>query len=219
MPLREKLDAYRAQFEARTPPEMLAIIRRATEDLIASAQADRALRAGQPAPPFALPDSEGVIVSSPKLLVTGPLIVTFFPGSWCAYSNLELQGLQALLSAVRKCGAALVAISPQPAKFSQRMRMTNGLTFPILVDVGSDVARAFGISWTMPPELQGVYRQLGIDLGPANRDGEWVGPIPACYVIGNDGVVVYSEINPDGSKRAEPSDLLSVLEACSRRLS
>jgi hypothetical protein len=36
--------------------------------------------------------------------------------------------------------------------------------------------------------------------------------MPARFVIGQDGVILYSEVNPDYTRRPEPEDLLPVLE-------
>ncbi|WP_028220819.1 thioredoxin domain-containing protein [Paraburkholderia oxyphila] len=42
--------------------------------------------------------------------------------------------------------------------------------------------------------------------------GAWTLPMPARYVIGQDGIVLYSEINPVYTQRPDPSDMLTVLE-------
>jgi hypothetical protein len=65
---------------------------RATRELIASGLAQRALKAGDKAPDFTLPDPNGRAVSSAALLADGPLIVSFYRGVWCPYCNLEPQG-------------------------------------------------------------------------------------------------------------------------------
>jgi hypothetical protein len=36
--------------------------------------------------------------------------------------------------------------------------------------------------------------------------------MPARYVIGQNDVIVYAEVNPDYTRRPEPSDLLPVLD-------
>lgn len=36
--------------------------------------------------------------------------------------------------------------------------------------------------------------------------------MPARYVIGQDGLIAYAEINPDYTRRPEPIDLIPVLE-------
>ena len=47
LPLQGKLDAFRTEFETKfAPPAVLAIMHRVTDELIASGQAQRALKAG-----------------------------------------------------------------------------------------------------------------------------------------------------------------------------
>jgi hypothetical protein len=36
--------------------------------------------------------------------------------------------------------------------------------------------------------------------------------MPARYIIGQDGIIAYAEINPDYTRRPEPSELLPTLE-------
>jgi len=54
----------------------------ATEYLIATRQAERALKAGNCAPSFRLRDHRGVEVASETLLRHGLLLLTFYTGSW-----------------------------------------------------------------------------------------------------------------------------------------
>jgi hypothetical protein len=82
MSLKHELKALREKAEAKRPPEMVATMRRAVEELRASGAPSRVLKAGDPAPPFALPDGDGHIVDSKTLLARGPLVVTFYRGRW-----------------------------------------------------------------------------------------------------------------------------------------
>jgi hypothetical protein len=82
MSLQEKLDAYKAEFKKKVPPEKVAIMTRATEDLRRSGILERVLKAGDRAPDFALPDWRGGNVNSSELLRQGPLVVTFYRGVW-----------------------------------------------------------------------------------------------------------------------------------------
>ena len=51
MSLQDKLDAFKADFEGKkAPPHVVAVMHKATADLIASGQAERALKAGAKAP-------------------------------------------------------------------------------------------------------------------------------------------------------------------------
>jgi len=82
MTLQDRLNAYRADFESKMPPEKLAIMHKATEDLRRSGILDRALRSGDHLPEFALPNFRGNQVSSQELLQQGPLVLTYFRGVW-----------------------------------------------------------------------------------------------------------------------------------------
>jgi len=82
MTLQDKLNAYKAQFESTLPPEAIAIMHRATDDLRHSGIMERVLKIADHAPEFALPNAQGQIVSSAQLLEKGPLVVSFYRGVW-----------------------------------------------------------------------------------------------------------------------------------------
>jgi len=217
MPLQDRLNALKADFESGKFPlipttQQLDAMRRATEELIASGHAERALKAGDEAPEFALKDPDGNLVSSRELLVRGPLVVSFYRGVWCPYCNLELQALEAARAEIEARGASLVAISPQTAPNSRKSQRDNKLSFPILSDAKSDVANAFGIRFALPDYLVEIYKSFKNDLPTINDDSSWVLPMPARYVIGRDGIIVYAEINLDYTQRPDPSVLLPVLD-------
>ena len=217
MALQDRLDAFKADFESGRLPlkptrEALETMRRGTEELIASAQAQRARKAGDPAPEFILTDSDGKPVSSRELLAKGPLVISFYRGVWCPYCNLELQALQEALPEITARGASLVAISPQTAPNSRKSQRDNKLGFLILSDIRSQVADAFGIRFALPDDLVEVYKSFKNDLPAFNNDPAWVLPMPARYVIGTDGLIAYSEVNPDYTQRPDPGDLLPVLD-------
>ena len=217
MALQDRLDAFKADFEAgrlaRKPTaEVIEKMRRATAELINGAQAQGAKKAGDKAPSFTLRDPDGNPVSSRDLLAKGPLVVSFYRGVWCPYCNLELQALQSVLPEIVGRGASLVAISPQTAPNSRKSQRDNKLEFPILSDVRSEVADAFGIRFALPDYLVEVYKGFGNDLSVVNDDPSWVLPMPARYVIGTHGIIAYAEVNPDYTKRPDPSELLPVLD-------
>jgi peroxiredoxin len=217
MALQDRLDAFKADFISgkwlRQPTkEVLDSMNRTTAELIESGQAQRAKKAGDVAPEFTLLDPEGKEVSSRDLLARGPLVVSFYRGVWCPYCNLELQALQEALADITVRGANLVAISPQTAANSRKSQRDNKLSFPILSDVKSEVANAFGIRFVLPDYLVELYKGFGNNLPLTNNDPSWVLPMPARYVIGTDGIIAYSEVNPDYTHRPDPSELLPVLD-------
>ena len=148
---------------------------------------------------------------SAGLLQKGPLVVTFYRGVWCPYCNMDLQAIEEAANGIRALGASLVAISPQTAPNRRKSKRENALSFPILSDHGNAVANAFGLRFRLPDDLIAVYKGFGNDLAIGNGEGSWTLPMPARYVIGTDGVIAYAEVNPDYTRRPDPSELLPVL--------
>jgi peroxiredoxin len=220
MSLQAKLDAFKADFEAGKPPynvprSVIGIMHRATAELVASGAADKALKAGDMAPSFTLKDPDGGPVSSTDLLKKGPLVLSFYRGVWCPYCNMELQALEAAKPEFERLGASLIAISPQTAPNSRKSVRQNNLSFPILSDPNGDVSSAFGLRFKLPDYLVELYKSLKNDLPAFNGDASWTLPMPARYVIGQSGAILYAEVNPDYTRRPEPEDMLPVLREAS----
>ena len=222
MSLQARLDAFKADFEAGKPPysvprSVIETMHRATEGLIASGAAAKALKAGATAPSFVLQDPDGNMVSSAELLARGPLVVSFYRGVWCPYCNMELQALQEALASFRALGANLVAISPQNPVNSRKSVRTNALEFPILSDPGNQTAASFGLRFKLPDTLITLYQSLKNDLPAFNGDASWTLPMPGRFVIGQDRVIRYAEVNPDYTRRPEPAEMLPALRSPAAR--
>jgi hypothetical protein len=82
MTLKETLQQIKSASRSKLPAETAAIMSRATEQLKDSGVAGRALGEGQPAPDFTLPDWQGKQYDSREILANGPLILSFYRGSW-----------------------------------------------------------------------------------------------------------------------------------------
>ena len=162
LPLQSKLDVLRIEFDTNlAPPEISAQIHRSIDELVAGGAADKALKAGETAPDFILPDADRKMVSSRDLLARGPIVVTFYRGVWCPYCNLDLQAMEAARSEVERRGAQMVAISQQTAANSRKALREMGLGFSMLSDKGGEVGAKFGLRWTVPEYLREVHRKVG----------------------------------------------------------
>lgn len=218
LPLQGKLDAFKSEFDTRlAPPAAVKALHRSVDELIASGAQSRALKAGDLAPDFTLPDVDGNPVSSKTLLAKGPLVVTFYRGAWCPFCNFDLSALEEARAEIESRGATLVAISQQTAPNSRKSQRQNGLGFPILGDHGGEVAAQFGVRWTLPDYLREVQKALGADLTQFNGEDSWTLPMPARYVVAQDGTIAYAEVNADYTRRPEPSAIFPFLDQLGRR--
>lgn len=210
-PLAAQLAEFQAAHRARVAPQRVATMEAATMALRASGIEDRALKVGHTVPALTLPDALGRPVDLQALWSRGPLVMVFYRGGWCPYCNLQLRAWQQRLAALRHRGASLVAISPQTPDGSLGTAEKNELAFPVLSDSALEAASAFGIGYTMAPELVELYASIGHDLPEINGNGQWVLPIPATYVIDRTGRAAYAHVEADYRRRAEPDEVLVVV--------
>ena len=181
--------------------------------LTADEAVDLALKVGDTAPDFELPDAMGRTVRLSEMLRSGPVVLAFYRGSWCPYCNRELRGLQQALPNVEAAAARMIAVSPQTPDSSMTIVERQGLTFPVLSDAGNRVAREFGLVFRVDDAVRDKYRAAGIDLARSNGDDSWELPVPATYVVAPDGRITYAFVEADYTKRAAPADVVAALTA------
>ena len=196
---------------ADTPPAEAVVTDRDT--VTAEVAAAGALRAGDRAPDFALPDATGETVRLSELLAEGPVVLTFYRGAWCPYCNTQLRDYQEALGAIRAVGASLVAVSPQLPDGSMTMRDKNRLEFAVLSDVGNRVSREYGLVFQVDRRTRDQYEAVGIDLEVVNGTDAWELPVPATYVIRPDGTVASAFVEADYTQRASARQVLDALAA------
>lgn len=210
--LTQQLADYKAGFIQRVPADRVAMMEAATADLKKTGIETRALRVGDHAPELVLPDATGRSVHLSGLWAAGPLVVIFYRGGWCPYCNLELRAWQQHLDRLGSLGGSLVAVSPQTPDNSLSTAEKNELAYPVLSDSALSAAQSFGIAFELPKSLIDLYASVGNDLPVLNGNGLWMLPIPATYVIGRDGRVLYAHVEADYRMRAEPEHVLRALE-------
>lgn len=209
MSLRDEL-AARAAGAKSFDPERAAVYRAQAEALAASDLLEEALRTGDAAPMFTLPDAHGDPVALSDLLAEGPVVLSFYRGSWCPFCNLELRALQRALESAQAAGVTLVAVSPNLPDVSLALVDEAELTFPVLSDVGSEVAASFNLVYEMVPDQVEYYRTHDRDLAAKNGNETWLLPLPATYVIDREGIIRYDFIDLNHRVRAEPSEVVEV---------
>ncbi|WP_448248446.1 peroxiredoxin-like family protein [Thalassotalea agariperforans] len=213
--LKEQTDAKIAAGRQANPDFMSGV-----DDIIKQAKAFQqggdAIKVGQKAPSFELSDPEGKSISLDALLTKGPVVLTFYRGSWCPYCNLQLRALQARLKDIQALGATLVAISPQVPDGSMTRDEISDMEFVILSDQDAKIASQYGIAWEVPEflvEHMRVDRKLNLET--INNGNGSILPIPATFVLSRDGEVIWRYVDVDYRTRSEPDDIIEALQKLS----
>lgn len=211
--LQQQIETLQAQLAKQLPPERLAEIGENIAALTQTGIAKQSVKVGEQAPDFTLPDVFGNEVTLSQLLKQGPVVVTFYRGEWCPFCNLQLRAFQRILPQIQSLGATLVAISPQTPDHSLSTVEKKELTFTVLSDVGNKVARAYRTVFTLEESIRPLYTSIGFDLPTFNGDASWELPMPATFLVAQDGTVRLAFVAEDYTRRLEPADLLDGLRA------
>jgi len=215
MSLEQELAAFKAEFSRTAPAGRAALYEAKIEELRADFALERAVTVDEIAPDFALPDAVGKSIVLKDLLRAGPVVLTFYRGGWCPYCNIQLRAYQSVQPQISALGARLVAISPQIPDNSLDTVNKNALTFDVLSDVGNEVARNYGLVFSLPEEIRAALRSNNKALPSINGDESWELPVPATYVVARDGRVALAYVEVDYRKRLEPEALLTCLKSLS----
>jgi thioredoxin-dependent peroxiredoxin len=138
------------------------------------------LKAGDPAPAFALPDQHGETV---KLADFGGhnLLVYFYPKADTPGCTRQACSIRDAREELREMGLAVVGISPdQPAR-QQKFDDKYNLSFPLLADPDHRVAEAYG-AWgektSYGKKTQGIIRSSFLLDGAGKIVAAWYGVKP-----------------------------------------
>lgn len=175
--------------------------------------AERALKVGDTMPSFMLPNAEGRIVLSDELLSKGPVVVNFFRGNWCPYCRRTLEALEAVLPEIVAARGQLVALTPDTGSHFVATKRRYQLSYEVLSDVDGAVGLQFGVLFRAPDRYRELLAVGGVDLPARHGNEGWFLPMPGTFVVDQQGIIRYAFVNVDFTRRAEPADIVRVLQA------
>jgi peroxiredoxin len=146
------------------------------------------------------------------LLTDGPVVITFYRGSWCPYCVNELNAVQKQLKGITAAGAKVLAISPEKPSETADLVEQKNLGFLFATDKDNELATKLALSFKLDAKTIKRYKQYGIDLPKSNNANVWQLPIPATYIIDSDGTIAWSFVEEDYSKRPDYRKVVKALE-------
>jgi peroxiredoxin len=204
IPFQQQIDEFISMQVSRLPADLLDDLTSPIAELIKSGAAEKALKEGAQVPDFTLPDAHGQPVTLSHLLKQGPVIITFYRGIWCNFCHLELNAYQQAMPQLQAAGGYVVAISPQTQDHCLSLAEKKELTFPVLSDLGNQVARQFGLVFTINERARAAHKKVHKELPKFNGDDSWEVPIPGTFLVDQSGTVRLSYVDPDFMQRLDP---------------
>ena len=196
-----------------TSADVQRIFSKAIDDLQKSEMMSEVLRTGSQAPDFKLFNQKGKQIQLSELLQKGPVILTFYRGSWCSYCNEELKSLVKIVPKIEELGATLIAITPELSSGIQKTARLIGSDFSLLSDVNSIVSKEYKVVFRLPDHVNALYNDFDIDLNKANGESSQSLPLAATYIIDRSGKIRFDFVEADYKKRVNKSKLVASLKS------
>ncbi len=168
---------------------------------------------GDEMPGFMLPNDQRGLTTLQDLLEHGPCIISFNRGNWCFHCMLELHALAAIAKEANDLGARLVSIVPERQPFTRKIKLIGNLPFPVLSDIDNGVAASMDLLVSARHDLRELFLAAGLDLATYQGNDGWFLPIPATFIVDQDGIIRSKFIDPDFRTRAEPDDVVAALRS------
>ncbi|MCC7390597.1 MAG: AhpC/TSA family protein [Phycisphaerales bacterium] len=170
------------------------------------------LTVGDRAPDATVYTQDGQPVSLASLYQDGPVVVTFYRGGWCPFCQRALEGWQTRLDELHDAGATLVALTPESPDHAADTTTDHHLGFAVYSDSKMQAAKAYEVFFEVDQDTQTKYKGYGIDLSSWNANSLWTLPAPGTFVIDRKGVVRYAWADWDYTKRADPDEVIGVVQ-------
>jgi peroxiredoxin len=161
---------------------------------------------GETMPRFVLPDHEGQLVSLDQVLERGPAVIAFHRGHWCPFCRLSMIALAEIEQRLKP--AQIVAISTETQRYTRMLREQTGAMFPVLTDMDGAYAMSLNIVVMLDDKLANMISEAGWDVPLYQGGKEWLLPIPAVFVVKQDGTIAARHIDPDYRQRMAIDELL-----------
>ncbi len=171
------------------------------------------LPVGIKAPLFYAMAADSSLYSLEESLQTGPVVMIFYRGLWCPYCNRHLKLIQDSLSMIYSKGASVIAVSPQNPGYLQKMAKKTGAEFTLLYDDGYAIEDAYDV--TFLPEQRQIRKYnmaLNANLKTSQSDDSQRLPIPATYLISQEGIIAWRQFDPNYKHRSTVAEILSAID-------
>ncbi len=171
------------------------------------------LPVGSEAPLFEAAGAQNKTFKLENSLKEGPIVLIFYRGFWCPVCNKHLATIQDSLKLIQDMGARVVAVSPEKPEYLDVMAEKTGAKFTLLYDAGYKIADAYDVTFKPSATTLFTYNTfLGAKLKETHSDDSQRLPIPATYLIDQNGKIIWRQFDPDYKKRSSVKDILEALK-------
>jgi len=169
------------------------------------------LKIGDKAPLFEVKNQNKETVNLASLLKQGKVVVVFYRGAWCPYCNKHMSHLQDSLKFILAKGASVITITPEIEASIEKTISKTKATFNIVHDSDYVIMKQYGVAFKVNDSTVKKYKLFGIDLNESNGNKDNILPVPATYIINQNGTIDYIDFDENYKKRLPVNQIINHL--------
>mgnify|MGYP005841861403 CR=1 FL=1 len=162
---------------------------------------------GEKTPNQAIENISGQAIYTYDIFKAKPTVLIFYRGGWCPYCNVHLAELQQIEAEILAMGYQIVGISPDASSELKASVEKHTLKYDLYSDADLNLAKAFGLAFQAPTKYKEMLAKQSDNKNPGLL------PVPAVFVIDQEGTIQFEFINPNYTVRMSGDMLKAVLKA------
>ena len=167
---------------------------------------------GSQAPNFVAKDQNGDTVELNEMLKKGKVVVVFYRGYWCGICNRALSEFETELKSIKEKGAQVIAITTESNESAKNTIEKNSITFSVISDTDGQIARNYKVLYEVSEGYQEkIANYTKSTIQKYNNSDAALLPVPATYIIDQDGNISWHQYSIDYSDRATVEEIIEKL--------
>ncbi|TLX76150.1 redoxin domain-containing protein [Labilibacter sediminis] len=170
------------------------------------------LKTGTAAPLFKAQTFKGNTFDLKNETHNKQVVIMFYRGQWCPYCNQQMSELQDSLEYITNENAVIIAITPEkPEEISKTIEKT-GASFDIIYDENHLIMDLYKVSFKISKTKNTLYKAWGIDINKASGNNDLALPVPATYIINQQGIITGSFFDENYKNRISVKEIIATLK-------
>lgn len=166
------------------------------------------LNLGEQAPDFNSVNQNNKPIQLKKLIESGPVVLIFYRGEWCPYCNKQLKALEDSMSFITSKGASIIAVTPESHSNIKKTIEKTNVTYSIIQDNNSNIMNAYKVAFELDEKTRNKYKGYGVVLMERNESNGNNLPVPAVYIISQEGKITYRYFDVNFRNRASVAEIV-----------
>lgn len=167
---------------------------------------------GSAAPLFEAKNTEGKMVNLGNIIAQNPVVLIFYRGEWCPVCSKFLTQYTDSLPQIKAAGAEVLFITPNTTAHATKTKAKYANLLQVLPDSDGEIMKAYGVDFKVTEQYQKkIKRFLKADIAKSNNQKDAVLPVPATYIIGENGIILWRHFDLNYKNRATAGAILEHL--------